>query len=151
MKILVVCLGNICRSPVAEGVLLDLVAKSGRSDVVIDSAGTSNYHVGEAPDSRSIANAKRHGVDLTPLRARQFAASDFEEFDLILGMDENNVKAIKQQTTNPKHLAKVKLFLDAAYPGEDRSVPDPYYGTEASFEHVFQLVYEGSQALLRTI
>jgi protein-tyrosine phosphatase len=151
MKILVVCLGNICRSPVAEGILLDLVKKSGRKDIVIDSAGTSNYHIDEAPDKRTIANAKKHYIDLSALRARQFVMADFENFDLILGMDKSNVENIKKLSKHPEHLAKVNLFLDAAFLGEERDVPDPYYGTESDFEQVFQLVKEGSEAILKNI
>lgn len=151
MKILVVCLGNICRSPVAEGVLLHLVKLQNRTDITIDSAGTADYHINEAPDKRTIANALKHGVDLRELRARQFSVNDFDQFDLILGMDANNVTAILSLAKNEVQRKKVKLFLDADYPNENRSVPDPYYGTEDSFEHVFQLVYKGCEAVLNSV
>lgn len=151
MKILVVCLGNICRSPVAEGVLLHLIEKKNRPTLFIDSAGTSNYHINEAPDKRTIANAQKHGVDLSSLRARQFQPSDFDAFDLILGMDESNVNNILALASKPEHRLKVKLFLEYLYPGQSKSVPDPYYGTETDFENVFQLVYKGSEALLNQI
>ncbi len=149
MKILVVCLGNICRSPVAEGVLLHLIKTYNRTDITIDSAGTAAYHINEPPDKRTIANALKHGVDLSALRARQFSVEDFDEFDLILGMDANNVTTILFLAKIETQRKKVKLFLDANYPNEDRSVPDPYYGNEASFEHVFQLVYKGCEAILK--
>jgi protein-tyrosine phosphatase len=151
MKILVVCLGNICRSPVAEGVLLHLIKLQNRTDITVDSAGTANYHINEAPDKRTIANALKHGVDLRELRARQFTVNDFDQFDLILGMDANNVTAILSLAKNETHRKKVKLFLDADYPNENRSVPDPYYGTEDGFEHVFQLVYKGCEVLLNSV
>lgn len=148
MKILVVCLGNICRSPVAEGILLHLKEQYQLENLVIDSAGTSGYHINEAPDNRTIQNALKHGVNLKPLRARQFNPSDFDEFDLILGMDESNIKNIKSLSSLPAHHKKVKLFLDYLYPNENKIVPDPYYGTEKDFEEVFQLVWNGSKALL---
>ncbi len=151
MKILVVCLGNICRSPVAEGVLLHLIEKSNRQTLFIDSAGTSNYHINETPDKRTIANAKKHGVDLSLLRARQLQPSDFDTFDLILGMDESNVNNILALASKPEHRLKVKLFLEYLYPGQSKSVPDPYYGTETDFENVFQLVYKGSEAILSQV
>lgn len=148
MKILVVCLGNICRSPVAEGILLHLKEQHQLENLVIDSAGTSGYHIDEAPDKRTVHNALKHGIDLKPLRARQFTVSDFDTFDLILGMDESNIKNIKALSSNPEHHKKVKLFLDYLYPNENQIVPDPYYGTENDFEEVFQLVWNGSKALL---
>lgn len=145
-KLLFVCLGNICRSPLAEGIMLHLKEKH-QLNLYIDSAGTANYHVGEAPDRRSIANAKKNGVDLSELRARQFHVSDFEEFDIIYAMDNNNLRNILAMTKRPEHAQKVKLFLSAVYPEKDLDVPDPYYGTEKDFEHVFQLVYAACEDL----
>lgn len=145
-KILFVCLGNICRSPLAEGIMLHLKEKY-QLNLHIDSAGTANYHVGEAPDRRTITNAKKNGIDLSALRARQFHVSDFEEFDLIYAMDNNNLTNILAMSKRPEHALKVKLFLNAVYPEKDLNVPDPYYGTEKDFEHVFQLVYTACEDL----
>lgn len=145
-KILFVCLGNICRSPLAEGIMLHLKEKH-TLRVHIDSAGTANYHVGEAPDRRTIANAKKNGVDLSELKARQFHLSDFEEFDTIYVMDQNNLRTILAMSMRPEHSKKVKLFLSAVYPEKDLEVPDPYYGSEKDFEHVFQLVYAACEDL----
>ncbi len=139
-KILFVCLGNICRSPLAEGIMLHLKNKQGLN-VEIDSAGTAGYHIGEAPDKRTIANAKKNGVDLSSLRARQFDKKDLDIFDKIYVMDHSNLKNILTLAKDQKQKDKVSLFLNAVYPGKDLEVPDPYYGTEQDFEDVFQLVY----------
>ena len=139
-KILFVCLGNICRSPLAEGIMLHLKEKH-QLNLHIDSAGTANYHVGEAPDRRTIANAKKNGVDLSELRARQFQVSDFDAFDVIYAMDRNNLRNILALSTRPAHANKVKLFLSTAASEKELDVPDPYYGSEKDFEHVFQLIY----------
>jgi protein-tyrosine phosphatase len=144
-KILFVCLGNICRSPLAEGIMLHLKEKN-KLNVVIDSAGTASYHIGEAPDSRTIANARKNGVDLSALRARQFSATDFDQFDHIYVMDKNNLKNVLSLAKNDNHRNKVKLLLNAAEHGLSE-VPDPYYGTEHDFEQVFQLVYRACEKL----
>ncbi|MEO6305054.1 MAG: low molecular weight protein-tyrosine-phosphatase [Bacteroidia bacterium] len=140
-KILFVCLGNICRSPLAEGIMLHLKEKH-NLNVDIDSAGTAGYHIGEAPDKRTIANAKKNGVDLSKLRARQFNISDLDVFDKIYVMDQSNLKNVLSLTKNNEQKEKVSLFLNSVYPGKDLEVPDPYYGTEQTFEDVFQLVYK---------
>lgn len=145
-KLLFVCLGNICRSPLAEGIMLHMKDKH-RLNVHIDSAGTANYHVNEAPDRRTIANAKKNGVDLSALRARQFSVSDFDNFDHIFVMDKNNLKNVLALTKNETHKKKVILFLDAVYKDPNQEVPDPYYGIEADFEEVFQLVYRACDKL----
>lgn len=150
MKILVVCLGNICRSPLAEGVLLHMVAEK-KSDLLIDSAGTSNYHIGEAPDPRTIANAKKHNIDLTPLRARQFTVEDFDLFDKIYVMDKSNLQNVLKLARNERDKQKVDLFLNISHPGQNMEVPDPYFGGEAGFEHVFQLVWKASEKLLSSL
>lgn len=147
MKILVVCLGNICRSPLAEGVLLHLVQQKQLS-IHIDSAGTSDYHVGEAPDARTIANAKKHKIDLTPLRARQFVQSDFDQFDRIYVMDKSNLRNVLSLARHEEDKQKVDLFLNISHPNQNMEVPDPYYGGEAGFEKVFQLVWNASEKLL---
>ena len=149
-KILVVCLGNICRSPLAEGILLHLV-KERNLPLVIDSAGTANYHVGEAPDQRTIVNAQKNKIDLTPLRARQFVQNDFDNFDLIFVMDKSNMKNVLKLARHEQDKTKVDLFLNTLHPGKDLEVPDPYYGGEEGFETVFQLVYNASEALLKKL
>lgn len=145
-KILFVCLGNICRSPLAEGIMLHLKEKHNLS-VEVDSAGTANYHVDEAPDPRTIANAKKNGVDLSKLRARQFHVTDFERFDTIYVMDKNNLRNVLSLAKTAEHKQKVSLFLDTLHPGKNMEVPDPYYGTETHFEEVFQLVYKACDHL----
>ena len=140
-KLLFVCLGNICRSPLAEGIMLHLKTKH-KLQLEIDSAGTANYHVGEAPDNRTLANAQKNGVDLSALRARQFNVSDFDRFDKIYALDKNNYKTILALAKNETHKNKVALFLNSG--GE---VPDPYYGTEEDFESVFWLVYKNCERL----
>lgn len=146
-KILMVCLGNICRSPLAEGIMLKLIADN-NLDISVDSAGTSNYHVGEQPDKRTINNAKKHGVDLSPLRARQFKASDFDEFDLIYVMDKSNRSNVLALATNEQHKQKVKLLLGEINSNEILEVPDPYFGGEQGFEEVFQLVYKACEVIV---
>lgn len=145
-SILFVCLGNICRSPLAEGIMIHLKQKH-ELDIQIDSAGTANYHVGEKPDHRTIANAKKNGVDLNSLRARQFNAQDFENFDHIFVMDQNNYKNVKALAKKESDHQKISLFLNSLYPNENMEVPDPYYGTEQDFEDVFQLVYKACENL----
>lgn len=135
-KILFVCLGNICRSPLAEGIALHLINERGINNILIDSAGTANYHVNEAPDNRTIANAKKHGVDLSSLRARQIKSSDFDDFDEIYVMDDNNLKNVLALTKSNSHKEKVKLLLSIGDFGR-LDVPDPYYGNERDFEIVF--------------
>ena len=147
-KILFVCLGNICRSPLAEGVLLHLKEKH-NLQLEIDSAGTSNFHIGEAPDKRTIANAKKNGVDLSFLRARQFTKNDFEDFDKIYVMDKSNYVNVIALSENQIQKDKVSLFLNTVYPDKNLEVPDPYHGNEQDFEDVFQLVYKASELLIK--
>lgn len=143
-KILMVCLGNICRSPLAEGIMLKLI-KENNINMRVDSAGTSNYHIDEAPDKRTILNAAKHDVDLKPLRARQFKISDFEKFDKIYVMDKSNMSNVQALATNEGQKAKVDLLLNASNPGMNLEVPDPYFGGEQGFEDVFQMVYKACQ------
>jgi len=145
-KILFVCLGNICRSPLAEGIMLHLNDKH-NLNWTIDSSGTANYHVGEAPDKRTIANAKKNGVDLSSLRARQFRADDFDEFDRIFVMDKSNLQNVLKHALHDEHKNKVDLLLNVMQPNSNNEVPDPYYGTEHDFEHVFQLVYRACEEM----
>jgi protein-tyrosine phosphatase len=143
-KILMVCLGNICRSPLAEGIMLKLISEN-NINMRVDSAGTSNYHIDEAPDKRTITNAAKHDVDLKPLRARQFKASDFEKFDKIYVMDNSNMANVLALAKNEEHKAKVDLLLNTSNPGMNLEVPDPYFGGEQGFEDVFQMVYKACQ------
>lgn len=149
MKILVVCLGNICRSPLAEGILLHMVAEK-KLKLTIDSAGTSNYHIGEAPDARTVANAKKHKIDLSPLRARQFTVKDFDAFDKIFVMDKSNLQNVLKLARNESDKQKVDLFLNISHPNQNMEVPDPYFGGDAGFENVFQMVWKASEILIKT-
>ena len=143
-KILMVCLGNICRSPLAEGIMLKLISEN-NINMRVDSAGTSDYHIDETPDKRTISNAAQHHVDLTSLRARQFKVSDFEKFDKIYVMDKSNMANVLALAKNEEHKAKVDLLLNASNPGTNLEVPDPYFGGEQGFEDVFQMVYKACQ------
>ena len=148
-KVLFVCLGNICRSPVAEGIMLHLIEERKlHQDFKVDSAGTAGYHMDEAPDHRTVKNAKKNGVDLSKLRARKFSTNDFEEFDKIYVMDESNYQNVVSLTNNTSHKAKVDYLLNLSHADKNLPVPDPYYGTEANFEEVFQLVYNACLKIL---
>lgn len=148
--VLFVCTGNICRSPTAEGVFLSLVRQSGLADRIhVDSAGTHDYHVGEAPDERSCRHAKLRGYDLTELRARQVDDLDFERFDLILGMDWDHMALLEAQCP-PQHRHKVRRLMEFA-PGLADVVADPYYGGKAGFEQVLDQVETACAGLLRHI
>lgn len=149
MKVLFVCLGNICRSPLAEGLFRKLVAEAGRADEFeIDSAGTGGWHVGERPDRRMRETAARHGVDLSDIRARRFDRDDLDDFDLILAMDRDNLRDILR-VASPEQRAKVRLFRSYDDdPGGALDVPDPYYGGSDGFERVFRIVERTSRNLL---
>lgn len=137
MKVLFVCLGNICRSPTAEAVLRKKAEDSGADGLIVDSSGTAAYHVGNSPDSRAMSAGKKRGYSFTGLRARQLQASDFEEFDFILAMDEENLSNI-QKIKPAQCRASVQLassFSDESF----RSVPDPYYGGASGFEEVLDM------------
>ncbi len=150
ISVLFVCMGNICRSPTAEGVFRHYVEQAGMGDrVVIDSAGTHAYHVGDPPDHRAKAAAERRGIVLGKLRARRVSDQDFERFDHIIAMDLDNLERLKDQSP-PEFHGKLKLFLE--YSGAtEREVPDPYYGGAAGFERVLDLVEEASRGLLETL
>ncbi len=147
MRILMVCRGNICRSPLAEGILKYKVRQHGL-DWIVDSAGTDAWHVGELPDVRSIAVAQRFGIDITDQRARQFKPEDFERFDDIFVMDKRNLRDVLRLAPYQRHRQKVRLLLDVLYPSEGREVPDPYYGDADGFESVFRLIEAACDGLI---
>lgn len=138
-KILMVCLGNICRSPLAEGILK---SKLPTSQFTVDSAGTASYHIGSAPDRRSVAVAKKYGINISHLKGRQFNVNDFDKFDLIYVMDESNYQNVVSLARDEADKNKVKLILNEVYPNQNYSVPDPYYGGEQGFENVFKMLDE---------
>ncbi|ARN76486.1 phosphotyrosine protein phosphatase [Oceanicoccus sagamiensis] len=150
VKVLFVCLGNICRSPTAQGVFEQLVTDHQLSNIITtDSAGTAAWHIGKQPDSRSIAAAARRGCDLTGLRARQVSRSDFDQFDYILAMDSSNLADL-QALCPADYRGELALFLD--YGDSDiEAVPDPYYGDGDGFEQVLDLVEQASAGLLASI
>jgi protein-tyrosine phosphatase len=151
IKVLFVCMGNICRSPTAQGVFRALVKKAGLSDwISTDSAGTIDYHAGGRPDRRARETALKRGVDLSDLRARQVTVQDFEGFDYIIAMDSENYKDLKELCPLDKE-CRLSLFLDFAPHQPVREVPDPYYGGAAGFERVYGLVEEAAQGLLARI
>ncbi|RWM32428.1 low molecular weight protein-tyrosine-phosphatase [Mesorhizobium sp.] len=145
-SILFVCLGNICRSPLAEGVFRAVLADRGRGEgMVLDSAATSGWEVGSAPDPRSIAVAVNHGIDISGQRARKIALADFSRFDLILGMDRSNVRDLKALAPQAAR-DRIHLYLDFAT-GSERDVPDPYYDGPEEFASVYRMIREASDAL----
>jgi len=139
MKILMVCLGNICRSPMAEGIMQAKIKKY-NLDVQVDSAGFEPYHTGDAPDFRAVRVMKQHGIDITGQRSRLFRKSDFAVFDRIYVMDSGNYQDVKAAATNMDQIRKVDYLLNASYPGTNKAVPDPYYGGDQGFEKTYQLL-----------
>jgi protein-tyrosine phosphatase len=151
IKILFVCMGNICRSPTAEGFLRKVVEDAGLAERIhIESAGTHAFHAGAAPDHRAQAAAARRGVTLTHIRARRIADTDFETFDYIFAMDKDNLGELLERAPEA-YRDKVMLFLDFAGTGRTAEVPDPYYGGASGFELVLDLVEQASQRLLQRI
>lgn len=151
MRILCVCLGNICRSPAAEGVLRALAAREApRLALSIDSAGTGDYHLGEPPDARMLEAALRRGYDLSDLRARQVEPADFERFDLLLAMDRQNRAHLVRQAPAARR-ERVRFFMEFAPGSGALEVPDPYYGGPADFEHVIDLLEAASRGLIATL
>ena len=150
MKILMVCLGNICRSPMAEGILREL-ARQEEMDITIDSAGTSDYHVNDAPDHRAQAALRKHGIDIRDLRGRQLQPSDFEEFDLLLAMDASNLRNMRRIAPTPESAAKARLIMDYAPEHAQREVPDPYYGGDEGFDAVHAMLTEACRNLLNDV
>ena len=134
-RVLMVCLGNICRSPLAEGILKSKVGPN----TIVDSAGTAGYHIGNPPDSRSIAVAKKYGIDISDQVCRKFSPKDFDTHDIIYAMDKDNYQNIIQLSTKSEHTNKVRLLLSETN-GNEQEVPDPYYGGTDGFEHIFQMI-----------
>ena len=144
MKILMVCLGNICRSPLAQGILEKYVALN-ELNYEVDSCGTGSWHIGESPDKRSIAVAKNNGIDISMQKGRQFSKNDLEEYDLLLAMDTSNYRNIIAMAT-PGQKQKVKLIMNYLYPNENRVVPDPYY--DGGFDHVYEVLDQACQNVI---
>jgi len=139
VKVLMVCLGNICRSPLAEGILK---SKVDTNQIQVDSAGTGGWHVGDLPDPRSIAVAKKNHIDITDQRGRKFSTYDFETYDHIFVMDNSNYRDVIALANSDEEKRKVQRILDTIFPGENVDVPDPYYGGENGFEDVFKMLDE---------
>ncbi len=151
VKVLFVCLGNICRSPTAEGVFRALVEREGLADrIAVESAGTGNWHVGEPPDGRAVKAAKRRGIDLSAIRAREATRDDFARFDYVVAMDSDN-RAVLKRLSPPGERHRLHLFLDFAEGLEGRDVPDPFYGGGDGFEAVLDMIERAAAGLLAHI
>ncbi|WP_241664761.1 low molecular weight protein-tyrosine-phosphatase [Seonamhaeicola maritimus] len=147
IKILMVCLGNICRSPLAEGILKSKLPDS----FLVDSAGTANYHAGNQPDKRSIAVARKYGLDISHLKGRQFTVNDFDLFDFIYVMDGSNYQNVNKLARNQKDIDKVEMILNLVYPNQNYDVPDPYYGGERGFENVYKMLDEACSIIAENL
>ncbi|WP_310560140.1 low molecular weight protein-tyrosine-phosphatase [Flavobacterium sp.] len=139
IKILMVCLGNICRSPLAQGIL---ASKLPKENFIVDSAGTGSWHIDRQPDERSIAVAIKHNIDIAKQKGRQFAKNDFDAFDYIYVMDNSNYHDVIDLAHNQEQKSKVQLILNELFPNENVDVPDPYYGVSNGFEVVYQMLDE---------
>jgi protein-tyrosine phosphatase len=147
-KILMVCLGNICRSPLAEGILK---SKTSPESVFVDSAGTAAYHIGNKPDQRSINVAAKYGLDISSQRARKVSVKDFDSFDRIFAMDQSNYDHLLLLARTDLDISKIKLILNEAHPNQNRSVPDPYDGESSGFENVYSMLDEACECILKKI
>lgn len=143
-----VCLGNICRSPLAHGLLQ---SKLPEDKFLVDSAGTANYHVGDLPDKRSIAIANEHGLDISEQRGRQFKVKDFDEFDFIYVMDSSNFENVVKLARNPQDIAKVKLILSIDPNSNSKEVPDPYYGGDDGFKNVYDMLNSATDVIAKEL
>lgn len=143
-----VCLGNICRSPLAEGILRSKI--SGET-ATVDSAGTAAYHIGETPDPRSVSIARKHGIDISNQRGRKLQISDFDYFDRVYVMDNSNYSNVMNMARNAEDEEKVDLILNLTYPGENTDVPDPYYGGPQGFENVFNMLDRACDVLAKEL
>lgn len=148
VKILMVCLGNICRSPLAEGIL---ASKLPTDTFFVDSAGTGSWHVGNSPDHRSIATAKRNGIDISNQRGKLFKPTFFKEYDYIYVMDTNNYKDVIQMAETETDRQKVQLILDEVFPGENLDVPDPYHGVQLNFDQVYEMLDEACESIAKKL
>src|SRR6478609_5264142 len=148
VKILMVCLSNICRSPLAEGIL---ASKLPNDKFLVDSAGTGSWHVGHAPDNRSIATANKNGLNITNQRGRQFTRNDFDTFDYIFVMDNSNYRDVLHLAQNETQKEKVQLILDVLFPNENVDVPDPYYGATNGFDMVYQMLDEACELIAQRL
>ena len=148
VKILMVCLGNICRSPLAEGLL---ASKLPPGRFVVDSAGTGDWHVGKQPDHRSIDTAKKYGLDISGQKCRLFTVSDFDEFDHIYVMDGSNLNDVLAKARNDRDREKVSMILDELFPGERVDVPDPYFGHANGFDHVYKMLDQACEAVAKKL
>jgi protein-tyrosine phosphatase len=148
MKILMVCLGNICRSPLAEGILAH---KTNHLNLEVDSAGTAAYHVGKLPDSRSIEIANKYNIDLSKQRARQFSRADFDTFDIIYVMDTNNYAHLISLADNKEERNKIRMILNEINPNACESVPDPYYGGENGFQNIYNMLEKACNKIVQNI
>ena len=144
IKIVMVCLGNICRSPLAEGIL---ASKLPKKKFIVDSAGTGSWHIGHSPDERSILTAKKNKLDISNQKGRHFTASDFDEFDYIYVMDNSNYIDVIGLAKNEEQKQKVELILNALFPGENVDVPDPYYGLQNGFDSVYKMLDEACEVV----
>lgn len=150
MKIVMVCLGNICRSPLADGLLRKKVAESGL-DIEVDSAGTAAFHVGNPPDGRMMETAKSKGCPIDKLRARQFVVQDYDRFDRIFVMDESNRRNVLSLARNSEDEAKVEMILNLSHPNQDLEVPDPYYGGDQGFLDVYTMLDDATDVLMNQL
>lgn len=147
MRILMVCLGNICRSPLAEGIMRAKVQERGL-EWTIDSAGTGDWHEGNAPDNRAVAVAAKNGIDITQQKARKFDKEDFDNYDLILPMDTVNRDDLYELSSTMDKRDKIRLIMDVVYPNKNISVPDPYYGGDSGFDKVFDMLNEACEKVI---
>jgi protein-tyrosine phosphatase len=148
MKILMVCLGNICRSPLAEGILS---LKGKHLDLEVDSAGTAAYHIGKQPDIRSIEIANKYTIDLNQQRARQFSRADFDKFDIIYAMDTNNYAHLISLASTETERNKIRMILNEINPKAYQSVPDPYYGGENGFQDIYNMLDKACDKIIQNI
>ena len=150
VKILMVCMGNICRSPIAEGIMRDLIKKNNLK-AIVDSAGTIDFHKGQNPDIRATTKAFEHGLNISDLIARPFVVNDFDKFDWIFVMDNENYDDIVALTKSEDKREKVMMIMNELHKGKNMEVPDPYYGGEQGFENVFQMLNDACQAIAKKI
>lgn len=146
-KILMVCLGNICRSPLAEGILKSKVG----NDIIVDSAGTAAYHVGELPDERSIGVAYINNIDISDQRAREVKISDFDEYDCIYAMDKENYNNLRFMAKTDVHKKKIKMLMNELLPNENIDVPDPYYGGENGFNEIYVMIDKATDKIIERL